>query len=165
MRRLVLVACLVVVAGCGGGGGEPASQDVTTAPQVKTTTNVVTIVVTETTDPGASPIHARAFRTPSNNIGCAVSGGALRCDILTGLRPEPSGSCELDWAGLTMDAMDAPKPQCAGDTVFQQGSPVLAYGRSWTRGAFVCHSRRTGLECSNRGERGFVLARASWRTF
>jgi hypothetical protein len=109
----------------------------------------------------ASP--APGFRTPSGNIGCVVGGGELRCDVLSGLRPEPRGRCELDWTGLTLQATGRARPACAGDTVYNPRFPVLAYGRAWRRGAFVCVSRRTGLECRNRQRRGFVLAREGWR--
>ena len=41
------------------------------------------------------------FQMPSRNIHCAYippaagSRGALRCDILSGLRPEPKSACQL----------------------------------------------------------------------
>jgi hypothetical protein len=106
---------------------------------------------------------APGFRMPSGNIGCVVGGGAMRCDILSGLRPEPRGRCELDWTGLELEATGRAHPTCAGDTVLNPRFPVLAYGRTWRRGAFTCVSRRTGLECRNRQGRGFVLAREGWR--
>jgi hypothetical protein len=36
-----------------------------------------------------------SFRTPSRNIACLYAFQMLRCDILSGLRPEPRGRCEL----------------------------------------------------------------------
>jgi hypothetical protein len=103
------------------------------------------------------------FRMPSGNVGCVAGPGAMRCDILSGLRPEPRGRCELDWTGLTLSPTGRAQPACAGDTVFNPRFPVLAYGRTWTRAGFVCISRRTGLECRNRQRHGFVLAREGWR--
>jgi hypothetical protein len=104
-----------------------------------------------------------SFRMPSRNIACVYAVSALRCDILSGLRPEPRARCQLDWTGLTLPSAGPARPTCAGDTVYDAREPILGYGRTWRRGAFVCVSRRTGLECRNRSGRGFVLARESWR--
>lgn len=105
------------------------------------------------------------FRTPSGNIGClfASSPDALRCDILSGLRPQPSGRCQLDWPGLTMRTTGRAHALCAGDTVVNRSSRVLGYGQTWRRSGFTCLSRRTGLRCTNRSGRGFELARERWR--
>ena len=105
------------------------------------------------------------FRMPSGNIGCGQFAGSLRCDILSGLRPRPTGGCELDWTGLSLEARGRARPTCAGDTVYDPRAPVLLYGRTWRRGGITCFARRTGLRCSNRTRRGFVLARERWRTF
>jgi hypothetical protein len=101
---------------------------------------------------------------PSRNIGCGFFE-ALRCDILSGLNPTPTGDCELDWTGLTLEAEGTAAPQCAGDTVFDPEAPVLNYGRTWSRGGIVCESRQTGLRCTNAAGNGFELARSNWDTF
>jgi hypothetical protein len=111
------------------------------------------------------------FRTPSGNIGCLGSVGAkglpstLRCDILSGLHPTPTGSCELDWTGYSFRGRGRATATCAGDTVYDKRAPVLRYGRTWKRGPFICTSRRTGLRCANASAHGFVLARVRSRTF
>jgi hypothetical protein len=116
--------------------------------------------------PGQRPAF-EFFRMPSGNIGCAYAarGATLRCDILSGLRPEPRGRCELDWTGLTVAATGRARPQCAGDTAVDLRSPVLRYGRTWRRGGITCRSATTGLRCSNRAGHGFFLSRARWRLF
>jgi Family of unknown function (DUF6636) len=116
----------------------------------------------------AAPTQAAppGFRLPSGNIGCLYGPGAvLRCDILSGLRPEPRAACELDWTGLTLGATGRAHPTCAGDTAFDRSTPVLRYGRARRLGPFRCVSRRTGLRCSNRARHGFFLSRTRWRTF
>ncbi len=116
-----------------------------------------------------APAHAqlttKMFRTPSGNIGCAIFSGTLRCDVLSGLNPEPQGDCELDWTGLFVKASGKAGPVCAGDTVYDPDAPVLAYGGKWKRKGIVCRSRRSGLTCTNNLDHGFFLARSSWRTF
>jgi hypothetical protein len=102
---------------------------------------------------------------PSKNISCAYITGfgpvTLRCDIFSGLRPEPRRPCELDWTGISM-GLRAARPQCAGDTVFDRKAIVLAYGTVWKRGPFTCLSSRVGLSCANRAGHGFFLSKERW---
>jgi hypothetical protein len=151
----VALGALAVLAGCGG------SKETRTS--VVTVTNVATVT---------GPAHTLAqahdygrFQMPSRNVGCAFESGVLRCDILSGLVPEPSASCELDWTGFVLEASGPAQPECAGDTVYDSGAPVLAYGEGWAREGILCLSRRTGLRCTNVDRRGFELARRSSRTF
>jgi hypothetical protein len=102
------------------------------------------------------------FKMPSKNVGCAFYGGTLRCDILSGLVPEPTGSCPNDWVGLFITTGGAAEPQCAGDTVYDKNSPTLAYGGTWKRGGITCQSRESGLRCTNSSGDAFTLAREGW---
>jgi hypothetical protein len=106
-----------------------------------------------------------SFRMPSGNIACGYSTDfgpvTLRCDILSGLRPEPRGRCELDWTGLSMGRGSA-RPTCAGDTVYDRKAPVLKYGTVWKRGPFTCLSLLIGLSCVNSTGHGFFLSKQRW---
>lgn len=110
------------------------------------------------------------FLMPSRNIACLYVGpydgrpGYLRCDIRSGLNPEPTRACELDWTGVGMNPTGKARATCAGDTTFGN-YPVLAYGKTWKRGGFTCLSRTTGLTCRNRSGHGFFLARERWQLF
>jgi hypothetical protein len=146
-----LVGAVVLASACGG------SNDTVT--NVVTETNTVTATVAAPT--AATHDYAR-FQMPSHNVGCGIDSGVLRCDILSGLKPEPTEACELDWTGIVLDAESAAQPECAGDTVFDQSAPVLAYGESWSRDRLTCVSRQSGLECKNAAGHGFTLARESW---
>jgi hypothetical protein len=113
-------------------------------------------------------MRARTFRTPSGNIGCLFAFGELRCDISSGLTPQPTRyvcPSVSHWAGAVLSAEGAAVPNCAGDTVVDPSSVLLAYGRTWSRGELTCLSRRTGLRCVNAQGGGFTLARAGWTTF
>jgi hypothetical protein len=107
------------------------------------------------------------FQLPSKNIGCAynASPASLRCDVRSGLKPEPKRTCELDWTGLAIRPTGRATPTCAGDTAILPNAPVLAYGKTWRRGGITCRSRTTGLRCTNRAGHGFTLARQGWRIF
>jgi hypothetical protein len=115
--------------------------------------------------PQPQPVKFVRFQSPSRNIGClyapAAAGHAayLRCDILSGLRPEPRGACRLDWTGFTMVPKRPPRPTCAGDTVYDRNARILPYGSAWRHGGFVCRSRRSELRCTNTVRRGFSLSR------
>ncbi len=107
------------------------------------------------------------FLTPSGNIGCGYATGSgppsLRCDISSGIKPRPSrppGCKHLNWGdSYTMNANGHVLLTCHGDTVIIKGSKVIAYGKSWSRGGFVCLSRSTGLRCKNRSGHGWFLSR------
>jgi hypothetical protein len=104
-----------------------------------------------------------AFKMPSRNIGCALGGGLLRCDIRSGLAPQPSASCEGDWGGVTLAAHGPAKPLCASDTVYDDSAPTLDYGSVWGGGGVTCLSAESGLQCSSApGRHTFFLSRQSW---
>jgi hypothetical protein len=104
---------------------------------------------------------------PSRNMGCLYQRAArvIRCDVLSGLQPRPARRCELDWVGITLSARGRARPQCAGDTAYDQRAPILRYGSSWRRGEITCRSARDGLRCVNRAGHGFFLARERWRVY
>jgi hypothetical protein len=113
--------------------------------------------------PQPTVLRTPSFQMPSRNIGCAWSDAAIRCDILSGLKPEPAKQCELDWVGLVLSSEGPPEPNCAGDTVYDRGSPMLAYGDLWHQARLWCESQRSGLLCFNTASNGsFHLSRESW---
>jgi hypothetical protein len=150
---------LGLASACGGGGTETVTAGVTVTEAVTVTTTVTETAPTETTEPVAS---TPSFQTPSRNIGCLFARRQLRCDILSGLAPEPAEDCEFDWVGVEMGVTGEAGPNCGSDTVFDSGAPTLAYGSTWARRGIQCESRRSGLSCTNRAGHGFTLARGSW---
>jgi hypothetical protein len=110
---------------------------------------------------GYPDLATRAFQMPSRNIGCLLAAGVLRCDILSGLRPEPTTACDFDWVGIVLSKETA-EPNCGSDTVYMKEAPTLAYGGTWRRGGFTCHSLETGLNCVSGTGHAFKLARESW---
>ena|SRR6266540_422697 len=123
----------------------------------------------------ASPVHAAApfpgFHTPSRNIYCGYNAAygaypaSLRCDVRSGLKPEPRRRCELDWTGIAMSAAGGAAAECAGDTIADRRLRVLNYGSTWRHGVFTCVSRRTGVTCRNTRGHGFFLSRTAWRVY
>jgi hypothetical protein len=117
-----------------------------------------------------SPRAFVSFKTPSGNIGCIAdssSGGYLRCDIRSGLRPRPrSSSCNGEYGdSLSMTRNGRVGFTCHGDTTLDPRARVLAYGRTWRGNGFACTSRTTGLTCQNAAGHGFFLSRESYRRF
>lgn len=115
--------------------------------------------------PSVAALSSDSFIMPSGNIACLFSSSALRCDILSGLNPEPTTACELDWTGLYLEKAGGAGPQCAGDTVLSNSAATLAYGRTWRRSGIECLSVETGLRCANQNRHGFTLARAGYKVF
>lgn len=107
------------------------------------------------------------FLTPSGNIGCGYSSGmgprSLRCDIASGLKPRPArpkDCLHLNWGdSYTMNPHGGVTITCHGDTAIINGSKVIAYGKTWSRGGFECWSRTSGLKCENASHHGWFLSR------
>jgi hypothetical protein len=161
--RLAVLLCLLVLAGCGGSDPPAADEVEAPAPTTEATTDLTEATTTTTEE--QPDLTGTTFQLPSRNIGCFFIAKALRCDILSGLVPEPTGECELDWGGLVLERSGPAEPSCAGDTAYDTAAPVLAYGQTWSRGRITCESRRSGLRCANQDGRGFKLARAGWSAF
>lgn len=166
MGRLVLLLVLVLfVAACGGDNTETVTTAVTvteTQPPAETNSGTVSVSTIDTTNPA---LTSPSFQMPSKNIGCQTGEGVLVCDILSGLNPEPTQKCELDWTGMEMERLGPAQPRCAGDTAYDQSAPVLEYGTSWSRGGFTCASMTNGVQCRNEENHGFLLSRQTWTQF
>ncbi|MGH3073611.1 MAG: DUF6636 domain-containing protein [Gaiellales bacterium] len=107
-------------------------------------------------------VTTTTFKMPSGNIGCALLGASVRCDIRSGLKPPPAKSCAGDWIGAVLAATGAAKPLCATDTIYDASAPVLDYGSTWGGGGVTCLSDASGLECSSASGHSFFLSRDSW---
>jgi hypothetical protein len=105
------------------------------------------------------------FRLPSKNIACAYAPSVnyLRCDIFSGLKPKPHGSCrEGDWSSIFLPKTRRARPGCISDSVYNPNARVLRYGHTWKKGPYTCRSKRVGLRCRNRSGHGFFLSRQRW---
>jgi hypothetical protein len=111
---------------------------------------------------GYPDLSGREFQMPSRNIGCLLAAGELRCDLLSGLQPEPTTACDFDWVGVVL-SKDSAGPNCGSDTVYTKDAPTLAYGGEWRRGGFMCRSQEDGLTCFSGTGHGFKLSRESWK--
>jgi hypothetical protein len=113
-----------------------------------------------TTSAAAVAVHAKSFTMPSGNIACLYDSARLRCDIFSGLVPEPKKPCEFFWKGVLLPAAGRASWLCIIDTIYDPDAPTLHYGQKWTRHGIVCRSRTTGLRCHNPDGHGFRLSRA-----
>jgi len=125
-----------------------------------------------TSDVAAAAGATSYFETPSRNIACgwqSGSGGSLRCEIASLLRPMPARPawCHVDWGyGISLGRTGRAHVLCAGDTVRRTGRVrLLRYGTTWRAGGFTCASARVGLRCVNSSGHGFFLSRERWRIF
>jgi pimeloyl-ACP methyl ester carboxylesterase len=121
------------------------------------------------------PADDERFWLPSRNIACQYvelsDRDTLRCDIMSGLAPEPDEPCNGGggWFALYLEDRGPAIPICPGDSVvygdFADSGPVLDYGRTWRRGELGCRAEETGLECWSQRGHGFRLARSGWETY
>lgn len=96
---------------------------------------------------------------PSRNIACLFDSAKLRCDIFSGLKPEPAKACKYFWKGAMLSADARAEWLCIIDTVYDPNARVLSYGSTWKRDGIVCTSRTRGLRCHNELGHGFFLSR------
>jgi hypothetical protein len=156
----VLLATLLLAA-CGG-DDEPAADSVSTVTTTVTVTVTSTVTETVPLDTSGEAEPTATFQMPSGNIGCLFGFRQLRCDILSGLEPEPAEACDFDWVGVDMGVTGPAAANCGSDTVYEAGAPTLEYRDTWSRGGIVCMSEEDGLTCTNREGHAFTLARGSW---
>jgi hypothetical protein len=162
-KRLGAVLLLLALAGCdqqsdgnaGQGGNASASAGFGAAPSAPSAIDTVTGDVT--------------FRSPSQNIVCALTAGNVRCDIKNRQwQPPPKpADCQLDWGhGMYVDAARHAGFVCAGDTLLGESARTLDYGRSLREGNLLCASQPTGLSCQDtKTNHGFVLAVANFNLY
>jgi len=110
------------------------------------------------------------FRSPTGNIGCGASEGAVGCDVLerSWEAPRPA-SCDQDadsGSGLVLQSDGTADGNCANDTLVDPGLPPLAYGERVRHGSITCTSEQAGLTCVHaKTGHGFFVSQATYRLF
>jgi hypothetical protein len=108
------------------------------------------------------------FQSPSKNITCDLTAGAVRCEIVKrDWEPPPQpASCQLGWGrGMSIENGKAGFV-CAGDTVIGTATEVLPYGSSLRAGDVQCDSGNEALRCTDQTtQHGFTLAVADYNLF
>lgn len=118
------------------------------------------------------PQTVRAFRTPSGNIFCAVSGTEPGCELGEGRAAPPAGVCDTGGGGATdvgrvVFSDGTPTAICNSDTIVTPGAATLAYG-SVASGpdSIRCLSAEIGVTCvDDSSQHGFFLARGMYLLF
>lgn len=123
-------------------------------------------VILLATSPAAASASTTYFASPSKTIGClyGVFEGvrSLRCDLARVDHPKPTpASCPLDYGdAFGLRVRGKASRVCHGDTVFNPGARVLAYGKTKHLGPFTCRVRKTtGMRCTSRSGHGFRISR------
>jgi hypothetical protein len=156
IRKLAaLMLAGVVLAGCSSPSSSPSPP------------------VTPSARAGLGPAAIRQvdqadFQSPSKNITCDLTAGAVRCEIVKrDWEPPPRpASCQLGW-GHGLQITDGKADfVCAGDTVIGTATEVLAYGSSLRSGDVQCDSGNAALRCTDqKTQHGFTLAIADYNLF
>ena len=166
-----LAAALALgLAACGGGDTtvitSVVSQPTSTTPP---TTTVTTTSSTETTTP-ATTLHTKSFQSASDNIGCIVNAGTVRCDIQkrSWSPPQRPADCpsEVDFGqGIELGSGPA-RFVCAGDTALNPQAEKLADGVTTTTGSLTCSAANEDITCANTAtSHGFSISSAGYKLF
>jgi hypothetical protein len=111
------------------------------------------------------------FRTPSGNIGCAITPDGVLCELgeAAWAPKRPPTPCEdADWNGraVSVGAQETRVGVCTTDTVLANDVPVLDYDTGLSSGEVQCVSRRDGLTCEHvASNRGFIVSQARLTLF
>jgi hypothetical protein len=118
---------------------------------------------------GTASAKLTFFKSPSGNIGCAISGKFVRCDIRNHSWPTPAPppSCDVDYGfGVSVGKHGRGSFVCAGDTVFDPSAKALPYGDRISAKRMRCASKQKGMRCVNRkSKHGFFLSAQDVRLF
>jgi hypothetical protein len=160
----MLAASLLVVAlaGCGSPG---SSADVRTT---STPATEVGLGAAPSPSEPVSVVTEANFQSPSKNITCDLTTGAVRCEIVKrDWQPPPRpATCQLGWGHGMSIANGKADFVCAGDTVIGTASEVLPYGSSLRAGSVQCYSGSTAMRCiDEKSAHGFTLAVADYNLF
>ena len=114
---------------------------------------------------GSSPsaLRAKAFHFKSGNIACLYDSGKLRCDIYSGLKPQPTKQCQYFWKAAMLNHDGRATWLCIIDSIYDANAPVLSRGQTWHRDGITCVHRLRGLRCHNGVGHGFFLSRSDTR--
>lgn len=127
------------------------------------------IFATATGTASAKFLHYKLFKSPSGNIGCAISKKDVRCDIREHSWPTPPkpSSCDVDYGqGVAVGQHGRAGYVCAGDTVLDPSASVLGYGDRISKGNIRCASKTKGMRCVNLDTKdGFFLSRDAVHLF
>ncbi len=171
---LAAVACAAVLAACGSGSKTVTQTTVVEQQQAQPQPPPVSQPQNE---PAPAPKsssgggQAQQFRSPTGNIGCALSDGSARCDINTRDWSPPGrpADCPSDvdfGQGLIVSGSGPAQFVCAGDTALDPSGPALDYGQEAQVGSFSCTSRSDGMTCRNLDTgSGFFISRQRYSTF
>jgi hypothetical protein len=113
---------------------------------------------------------SKSFQSPSQNIGCLMTGKFVGCEIHEHSYPNPPKPhpCHGDYDGgvVGLETSHKAHVDCASGELIEPSAPVLAYGNRIDNHAFRCASKTKGMRCVNRQTRhGFFISRADLRLF
>ena len=135
---------------------------------------ILLVALSLTTPSAASDLQS--FRSPSDNIHCIAARadnetiyGSVECEIAEAsgalALPKPS-DCELEWGGrFIVNQTGRSEMVCHGDTLRNEGTPILLYGSGIQFGGITCEVSEGGVECKNAEGRGFFLSKARQKLF
>jgi hypothetical protein len=108
------------------------------------------------------------FDADHGNVGCAISGGTVRCDVgrrvwSAGRRPK---SCHSAWGqGIYVASSGGAHFVCAGNSVLDPTGYYIHDGYDDKVGSVTCQVRSFGVTCFESSGAGFFIGRTGYRMF
>jgi hypothetical protein len=109
-------------------------------------------------------LSLRSFQLADHSIGCLISGGAVRCDVMVkhSYTPpkNPHPSCEGDYgSSIRMPSGGPAAFVCVSDTAYDAHAPVLRDGRTTQVGDVMCTAAGSTVTCMDvDSDHGFVIS-------
>lgn len=109
-------------------------------------------------------MSSTSFKVASSNVGCAIGGGSVRCDVAhqSWAAPTQPASCTQSWGtGIVLiDSSAAHRPRfaCGGASALRAGATVVHNGYDDTVGGITCQVRGFGVDCFATDKHGFILS-------
>ncbi|MBM2617616.1 hypothetical protein JIG36_18845 [Actinoplanes sp. LDG1-06] len=163
IRGILVLALLGVLSGCSLLDAGATPTPTTAPPSAK-----AGFGGPDPTPVAAAVVDEAMFRTPSENIYCALTESEVRCDIVrkTWSAPVKPADCELDWGNGLVVTGGKVVFTCAGDTLLGSAESTLKYGEALRAGTVRCDSESVGLTCKDeKTGHGFTLASAQYEIF
>ena len=102
------------------------------------------------------------------NLGCSLSGGALRCTVKRRVWTGPSQpvSCKSGWGNtISLPTRGAAHFTCGRAGAISSRAKLIPNGWDDRLGRFICQVRSIGVYCYSSSGHGLMISRSGFATY
>ncbi len=119
--------------------------------------------------PSLNPmLQQTQFVVAGGNVGCSLSGGALRCTVKRRVWTGPSQpvSCKSGWGNtISLPTRGAAHFTCGRASAISNRAKLIPNGWDDQLGRFTCQVRSIGVYCYSPSDHGLVISRSGFATY